>query len=512
MLTTWTGFILYILITLGLGWWAQRKKDRGVAFWTAGRSLGGVSVGLSISAGFMSVSWSCVYAVQLFYWYGIGAVWLITIPWLIALTGIYYLSKRYHQLPAFSQPEMVAARFGKGSKRMIALALGFVFLVWGGAEIYVAGTLLSPALGISRPWVILIISAVVGIYATMGGFRAVVLTDKLQYAIVALYILAVAGLAAKGLSGVEPGVLELPVTGAKSALSWSHFWAPGLVLIVLTLAAYLPGWIFETDLWLRVQAAKDQRAARRGVVIAGINGFLFVGLLPMFIGTAALFIFPMQGNKFPGILGNQGDAIFSALVSLYAPGWLAVLFVVGLVAAAMSTIDTCVNVMALSLGYDIAEIQNRPRAEQWSKLFTAGSVFLAFLFALNTGSLWDIFYLSSGILSTSVAFPVAAVFIKKVHPRGIFYSSLCGFTGTVLFYFLEAKGRLDGIEPVWLRESGLGYILWGMLLATAGYFLAPRNGSNKKFLQRGPDDSRGSFFKKRPPGRRRQKKENETCY
>lgn len=474
MLSTWIGFIVYICITLVLGWWAQKKKDQGAAFWTAGRSLSSFSVGLSISAGFMSVSWSCVYAVQLFYWYGIGAVWLITIPWLIALTGIYFLSRRYHHLSEFSQPEMVESRFGKGSKRMIALALGFVFLVWGGAEIYVAGTLLSPSLGISRPWVIFIISLVVGIYATMGGFRAVVLTDKLQYGIVALYILAVGWLAAKGLSQVNMKVIDFPVTGARSGTAWSGFFSPGLVLVGLTLAAYLPGWIFETDLWLRVQAARDQRAARRGVLLAGLNGFLFVGLLPMFIGVAALFIFPMKGNAFPGIIGNQGDAIFSALVSIYAPGWLAVLFVVGLVAAAMSTIDTCINVMALSLGYDLAEIPKRPHAEKWSRLVTMASVFLAFLFALNTESLWDIFYLSSGILSTSVAFPVAAVFIKKVKSRGVFYSSLWGFVGTILFYFLEVKGLLRGVEPRWLQESGLGYILWGMLLAAAGYVLAPK--------------------------------------
>ena len=468
---TWFAFILYVVITLVLGWAAHRKKDQGAAFWTAGRSLGSLSVGLSISAGFMSVSWSCVYAVQLFYWYGIGAVWLITIPWLIALTGIYFLAKRYHHLSAFSQPEMVALKFGKGTKRMIALALAFVFLVWGGAEIYVAGILLAPSLGISFQWVIFIISVVVGIYATLGGFRAVVLTDKLQYTIVALYILAVAWLAGKGLSQMDGDVnlLNLSVTGARSGVHWANFWAPGLAIIALTMAAYLPGWIFETDLWLRVQAARDDRSARRGVLLAGFNGFFFVGVLPMFIGIAALHLFPMEGTAFPEIIGNQGDAIFSALVSTYAPGWLSMLFAVGLVAAAMSTIDTCVNVMALSLGYDMAEINKRPHAETWSKLVTIGSVLLSFLFALNTESLWDIFYLSSGILTTSVAFPVAAVFMKKVIGRGVLWSSMFGFCGTILFYFLETNGLLNAVEPAWLLESNLGYILWGMTAAAVGY-------------------------------------------
>lgn len=470
---TWAAFIVYILVTLGLGWQAHKRKDRGEAFWTAGRSLGGFSVGLSISAGFMSVSWSCVYAVQLFYWFGIGAVWLITIPWLIALTGIYYLAQRYHNLKAFSQPEMVASVFGKSTKRMVALSLAFVFLVWGGAEIYVAGTLLAPGLGIPVQTVILIISVVVGIYATLGGFRAVVMTDKLQFGIVAVYITAMAWLAINGLGRLEPppAGLQVPVNGAKSGIPWFAPFSPGIVLVVLTLVAYLPGWIFETDLWLRVQAAKNHRAAKRGVMLAGFNGFLFVGILPMFIGIAALHIFPMEGSSFPGIAGNEGDAIFSALVTNFAPGWMAILFSVGLVAAAMSTIDTCVNVMALSLGYDLAEIQKRPNPERLSRWITVGSVFLSFLFALNTESLWDIFYLSSGILTTSVAFPVAAVFIKKAQPRGVLWSSVCGFCGTILFYFMESRGLMDKIEPGWLLNSNLGYILWGMAAAVLGYLL-----------------------------------------
>jgi hypothetical protein len=99
---------------------------------------------------------------------------------------------------------------------------------------------------------------------------------------------------------------------------------------------------------------------------------------------------------------------------------------------------------------------------------------------LNTESLWDIFYLSSGILTTSVSSPVAAVFIKKVKPKGVFWSSVCGFCGTILFYFLESKGVLNTIEPQWLLDSGLGYILWGMVFAIIGYFAA---GEPKKLSQ-----------------------------
>ncbi len=479
MTMTWIALAGYVAGALLLGWRARAHHDRGSAYWTADRDLGGASVGLSISAGFLSISWSCVYAVQLFYWFGLGAIWLITVPWMLALAAIYVLSQRYHSLPSFSQPEMVGNRFGAHAKRVVAVALFFVFLVWGGAEIYVAANLLAPGLGISTGAMILIIAAVVGTYSTMGGFRAVVSTDKLQYSVVALYIVAMAWLAWVGLR--EAGAVLLESTprsisgnpafaavggrlGARSGLPWHDVLAPGSALIVLTLAAYLPGWVFETDLWLRVQAARDRGAARRGVALAMLNALLFVGILPLFIGVAALAVFPAD-NGFPTELGNEGDAIFVALVENFAPAWLGLFVAVGLTAAAMSTIDTCANVMALSLAYDLGEVQHRPNGEILSQLATAGSVALATLFAFNTESLWDIFYLSSGILTTTVAFPVAAVFLPWATPAMVTASATAGLVATVLAYFLESRGFLATIEPAWMSASGLGYILWGMAAA-----------------------------------------------
>jgi len=474
----WAAFIFYIIITLIIGILANRVNIDEKDFWTAGRNLSGISVGLSISAGFMSVSWSCVYAVQLFYWYGIGAVWLITVPWIIALISIYYLSKKYRNLDSFSQPEMIEKRFDKKTKRAVAFSLAFVFLVWAGAEIFVAGTLLSPGLKIPTEFVILIISIVVGIYGTMGGFRAVVMTDKLQFYIVAVYIILIAIVAYFGLtnSNIIKNSTHLieTVKGAKSNLAWYNLFSPGIPLILLTIVAYLPGWIFETDLWIRVQAAKNQREARKGILIAGINSSIFIGILPMFIGISALFIFPVKNGEFPPIIGNEGDAIFSALIIKFAPQWLQVIFSIGLVAAAMSTIDTCINVMALSIGYDIGEIQNKKNPKLKAKIITIISVIFAFIFALNTDSLWDIFYLSSGILTVSVAFPVLSIFIKKAKTNGVFLSSVFGLFGTIIFYFLEKTHSISTIEPAWLQESQLGYIFWGIISAILGYFTGLR--------------------------------------
>jgi SSS family solute:Na+ symporter len=372
------------------------------------------------------------------------------------------------------------------------LALAFVFLVWGGAEIYVAAELLAPSMAVP-PWLlIMLIALVVAAYSMLGGFRAVVSTDKLQYAIVALYIAVMAVLAWRGLAARPEGgwaaLFEAPAAAARSGQPWTRWLGPGLATIVLTLVAYLPGWLFETDLWLRVQAARDGRAARRGVLLAAVNGLLFVGLLPLFIGVAALVLFPLEAGAYPAAIGVEGEGIFSALVAQFAPGWLAVAVAVGLVAAAMSTIDTCVNVVALSLAYDLmapAGHSPQPRSdgrrERW---VTLAAVAAAALFALFTESLWDLFYLSSGVLTAAVAFPVAAIFLPRVSKAAVVASSSAGFAGTVLAYFLETRGALSAVQPAWLGDTGVGFILWGCAAAAVGGLVGGLAGP-------GPKEARG---------------------
>ncbi len=466
----WGAVTLYAVLALFLAWRARRSNATGQDFWTAGRRLGPGSVGLSISAGFMSVSWSCVYATQLFYWYGLGAIWLITVPWLLALGGIFLLARRYRALPQFSQPEMIRRRFGKVPASIVALSLAAVFIVWGGAEVYVAAELLSPALGLSSFAVASGISLLVALYAGTGGFGAVVATDRLQFALVGLYVVAVAVLAWLGAGDAGGGRWPDAGTGGlRSALSWQDPWSPGLALIVLTLIAYVPGWLFETDLWLRVQAARDAEAARRGVSLAMLNALLFVGVLPMLIGILALRLYPPLEGVAPAMLGQDGDAIFAALVSDFAPTWLAALVALGLVAAAMSTIDTCCNVVALSVGYDLFAVHRGARPVMFSRIATLLAVLATWVFALNIDSLWHVFYLSGGILTCSVALPVAAVHMPRVSALAVTLSSLCGLTGTVGAYIADAGGYLSAWQPQWLTTSGLAFIVWGLLACIAGF-------------------------------------------
>ncbi len=472
----WTGFILYAVIVISIGGyvWLKDKKSNcstdNNAYWEASRSLSFGSVGLSISASMMSISWSCVYGVQLFYWYGWGGAWLLIIPWLITMAGFFAASSKFRSLNVFSQPHLLEKRFGTRTRQMLAPALIIVFITWTGAEIYAAGQIISPFLGIPLNWTLFLISAVVAIYTYSGGFSAVVSTDKIQFFLVAFFITVIAVL---GWNALPAGSSLFHIPTPPKAKPGLLFFTPGIALILISFLAYLPGWLIETDVWIRLQGAKDNASARKGVLLAGVNSFVFVGVMPLIIGLSALILYPPVNGIIPSQL-QDGALIFTVLMKQYAPLGLSIFLSVGLIAAAMSTIDTCGNVTALSFSHDLMEplLEKSWTPRQLNALArwsSVGAVIIAFIYAVFTESLWDIFYLSSGILTTTVFLPVIGSFFKSTKPRQAQFAIIFGLVSTLIFYFLESRGMLKGIQPQAISETGLGYILWGFLFSAAGF-------------------------------------------
>ena len=243
----------------------------------------------------------------------------------------------------------------------------------------------------------------------------------------------------------------------------------------MTFIAYLPGWLIETDVWVRLQAGRSDKQARNGIILASLNSLIFVGIMPLIIGLSALYLYPAIDGNIPNHLAD-GSLIFTVLMQDYAPVWLSVILAIGLIAAAMSTIDTCGNIVALSISYDLIEPQIKDKLDtqklnilaRWMSVL---AIFISFLYALFTESLWDIFYLSSGILTTTVFIPVISAFIPGTRKPQVYLSIICGLFGTLFFYFFDDNILL----PEFINETGLGYIILGLICSLLGFFLGKIN-------------------------------------
>jgi Na+/proline symporter len=317
--------------------------------------------------------------------------------------------------------------------------------------------------------IMFLITLTIGIYSTWGGFSAVVKTDKFQFVFVAAYLSVVAVLAADRIGTIDWSLL-------KPAKAQSMLWDTRLfALIIITALAYFPGWLSEADLWLRIQAARDEKEARKAACIGLCNSFLFVGIVPAMIALSALILFPPQDADSALWIGKGAEKIISAIISPYQNSILVGFLSLGLLTASMSTIDTCTNIVSLNVSRDLLKIKDLLR----SKISNAAVLAVTFFVALNVDSLWDIFYLSSGLLSTTVAIPVLATLGRAIPVRAVYWSSLSGFLSTVFFYFNNSHNWINLTLSRATHQTGLEYIIFGLLSAAAGFGLGYLSDPNK---------------------------------
>ncbi|MBU0754210.1 MAG: hypothetical protein KJ645_03670 [Planctomycetes bacterium] len=484
-LGSWIVFIVYAAAVIGMGFWARslhkkrRMQHKNLEFWLANRELPGWRLGISLTSGWLMLGW-IGFGMSQIYAYGATGLWLLQIPWFILMLLIILLVPYFRRVAAVSLPQAVGRRFGPSARYLTAAFSACVFLSWTGAELVMVKTLVAPSLGFGDDmahWALVLFIIPVLIYTMLGGFRAIITTDLIQFAIMALFILVLGWWAYSKASAAAPeGILAAlkeispPWAADKVALNLNFL---GWIFPVACLIGYLPGWLIEQDLCLRIQAAPTTGQARNGAVLGFILITLFVIAIPALVAFCALIVFNPAGPDAAAV-GADFTGIILAFIQ-QMPAWLSVLMFLGLVACQMSTVDTFSNVTAMPLAYDLIEPiilkgASKEKIALMARLFTGLAVLLALLYAFIADHLGDVYYLSSGVLSASIAIPALAIFWKRSTTPGVVVASLIGAIATFAMYWWEYKvlqfadaaqpNYYTDVLPAWLA-NGYGYLYIG---------------------------------------------------
>lgn len=520
----WAVFIAYAICMIVLGLVIHRKhlghssKKSLFEFWIAKREMPGLWLGISITAGWLMLGW-IGFGMSQVYMYGATGLWILPIPWVILCFIIVAIVPLVRRLPSLSVPQAIEKRYGTPARMLVALFSVFVFLAWAQAELFMAGRLLSPFMGVA-PWVCMTLLVIpILIYVYLGGFRAVVTTDVFQFCFTSTFMIVLAISAVWGASKVSGGdiigalkAVAPPSSGKGQAF---NLWFLGGLFPVILLIGYLPGWMTEQDLILRLQAAKSTREARKGAIFGLLLITTFIIVLPAIVAFCALVVFPPANGAAAVAVDDKAYSIISAFISQMPIG-LAVFMVLGIISSQMSTVDTFTNVAAMPLAYDIVDrvLAKRQASEKTrltaaritTSLVIATSLPLAFM----SESLGDIYYISSGVLSASIALPLFFIFWKRTTLPAVLTASLVGFVGTVGGYFYEFK-YLGADEksahyyikelPQWLQGSyGYNYLALGVILsltAIVGVSLLTKQSATEKlaFVRAQPVDDLRQFEK-----------------
>jgi len=426
--------VVYKLVLLGVGILAARLNQNEADFFLGGRGLGPWVAGLSYAAS-TSSAWVLLGYSGFVYAVGLSALWMTpgilgayAVVWLVFGPRLRSAAAEHGHL---TLSDFLSAKAGDWRRPVQVLAgflVLFTFVFYIAAQFGAAAIAFESQFELAR-WESLGLGAgVILVYALIGGFWAVSLTDTLQGAVMALIALVlpvVALVAAGGPSGVyETLSLTMPseyldLMGGQGVFTFIGF-ALGLSAIGL-------GALGQPHLLSRLMAVKDETARRQGFVVAFTWGVLVhVGMAVLALSGRALIL-----------NAPDGETVFYLLADQLLPTVFAGIVIAAVLSAVMSTVDSLLIAASAAAAHDLGLARlMKGREVLISRLVMALICALAVGLTLALpASIFDRVLFSWSALGSAFG-PIVLARVCGVEPQGlaVFAAIVSGFAVTVIFY------------------------------------------------------------------------------
>ncbi len=408
----------------------------------------------------------------------------LAIPIVYAIVG-YLMVPVYMRHQATSAYELLEARLGVTARCLGATLFMLLRLTWMATLIFFAAQAMMKMLGLGPDWlpvVTFVTGAIAVSYSSVGGLRAVVITDLLQFLL---------------LFGGASLVVAI-ITYRMGGLGWfPTSWNPGwdtqpLIGMPTERVTVLTSILHGTFWWIctagsdqtaiqRFMATGDAAAARRSFLINSVAG-LGVSLLLALVGFSLLAYYQDDPERLLGsTIENDSDLLFPLFISHHLPLGLSGLVVSGMFAAAMSSVDSGVNSITAVVMTDFVE---RFRTQKLGeKARTRASRLMALgigLFVVTASSLLE--YVPGNFLEVSqrtlglfvsplFALFFVGLFVKGASEQGaIAAAAVALLTAAAVSYWEQITG-LPAISFQWILPSSV------TAAAITGWLLRKRSGA-----------------------------------
>lgn len=440
-LLDWLVVAIYAGGLLIFGLVLSRRHFRSVDYFLASRSSRWPVIGLALLASNMSAT-ALVGLAGGAYAVGISVFDYEWSAVVVLVFFCFFLAPLLLASQVFTMPEFLERRYDRRVRIHFSLLTLLLNVFVDSAGVLYCGSLVCQLLFPNCPlwFIVLVLGASGGVYAILGGLRAVIYTEAVQAVVLLLGAVLISFGAFTRVGGwhalvsqVNPASLSLIRPASDAGLPW-----PGLVLGIPLLGFYY--WCTNQSIVQRVLSARSLEHARWGALLAGLLKLpvLFLMVLP---GTCALLLFPRMGHA---------DQVYPRLILELLPTGALGLVVAGFVAATTVSIAALFNSASTLITMDLIK-RYRPALSDSNLVLTGRLTTTALLlFAVawapqlqHFGSLWQ--YLQA-VLAYVVP-PIVAVFgvglfWRRASPDGaaaaMRLGSLCGlvmFLVNVVFHW-----------------------------------------------------------------------------
>jgi len=484
----WAIVVAYLAGSVAIGLYANRFIANMADYVVAGRALRpclAIATMVGSELGLVTV----MYSAQKGFTGGFAALHIGLVAGVVTLavglSGFIVVPLR--RLGVMTIPEFYERRFGRGVRVLGGAILALAGILNMGLFLKAGSVFLTGLTGLTAPFELkLVMSVLLGlvlVYTILGGMVSVVITDYVQFVVLAFGMLLACAFAV-GRLGWEP--IFDTVASLKGEAGFDPFHGGGfgvdyvLWMVILGLISCA---VWQTAV-MRACAADSTRTVRRLYVWSSI-GFMVRFMLPNFLGICALVYLarhPAAREVFlPETGGAESEVTLAAMpvfLSQILPAGLIGLVGAGMLAAFMSTHDSYLLCWSSVLTQDVVAPLARERLSSRARIWlTRGFITLIGIFLLVWSlwyplgqDLWDYMAVTGAVyFSGALALLTFGLYWRRASRTGAYLGLLAGF------------GALLGLTPVRqalrLRLSseqvGLGTVGLCILLVVVGSLLVP---------------------------------------
>ncbi|MCG8484804.1 MAG: sodium/pantothenate symporter [Clostridia bacterium] len=446
--------IIYLIVMLGIAVYTNKIGQSSTGkggfieeYFIGGRTMGGFVLAMTLIATYSSAS-SFVGGPGVAYLRGLGWVFLAMIQVPTAFLTLGVLGKKFaiigRKINAVTVTDFLRARYKSdivvilSSIAILAFfAATMVAQFIGGARLFQAVTGYSYVMGL------VIFGIAVVIYTTVGGFRAVAITDAIQGVVMMLatifilfaVIKAGGGInqAIETISTANPGSIEPTAGGAISKPFILSFW----VLVGI-------GVLGLPQTTVRGMGFKDSKSLHNAMIIGTfVVGFLMLGM--HLVGVFGQAVIP-EGVE-------SVDLVVPTLTVKVLHPILAGIFIAGPLAAIMSTVDSMLILSAaaivkdLFMHYSKSEMTEQ-KLKKMSFITTAIIGIIVFVFSINPPDLivWINLFAFGGLQAAFLCPTIFGLYWKRANATGAIFSFIGGVGA--YFYYTISKVKYIGMHQI----------------------------------------------------------------
>ncbi|MDP1926018.1 MAG: sodium:solute symporter family protein [Thiobacillus sp.] len=466
------GFVIaYLIVSLGIGFYAATKVHSASDYITAGRSLPMIVVVAMVFA-----TWFGAETVL-----GIPATFLeenlggtIADPFgaslALILFGLFF-ARRLYRMKLLTLGDYFRERYNRPVEMVISLAIALSYLGWVSAQVVALGlvfNVLSDGI-ITQAQGIYIGAAVVLLYTLFGGMWSVALTTLVQMTVIVSGLLWIAKLVGDlpAVNGIAPVIAHAAAAGKLS------FWPPlewaAIVTFIAGLLTMGLGSIPQQDVFQRANASRNERIAVWGTVIGGVLYFAFAAV-PIYLTYAATLVDPVLTTS---LLAEDAQQVLPAFVKAHLPLYAQIIFYGALLSVIMSTASGTLLAPSVTISENIIkELMPHHRMRQTKLLWITRSVVVVFTLLVVVYSLWSL--QSEASIHTMVANAykitlacafvplVAGLYWKRANNTGAGLSIVLGLTAWIAMEFIAPEAALPP-QFVGLLASAAGMIAGSLM-------------------------------------------------